>query len=456
MNCPAARRLLEQGVRPRSSPPERAELGFHLAACADCRAYRTHMDGQLLSSLLAAGETRPQSTAPAPIEPATNRTAASRTWRASLSQALWYGSLGLLATFLLAVVIVVVGAALSIFNIHQNVQAMIVPTAGAEIGHPAGVPAVNAAPAATVPIEPTLALAPTQPAPTATLPQPSVTPIPTVLPATPTPPAPPAGGPVTVLLLGSDERPGETGPSRTDAIIIARIDPRSGRVALASLPRDLWVDIPGYGQARINAANVWGIIYNAPEGGLGLARKTVSNLLDIPIDYTIHINFQGFIGAIDALGGVTVDVPKELYDDEFPTMDYGYTVAHFLPGSQQMDGATALMYSRIRHPDNDFERMRRQQTVVVATMARIREQNPMQSLKSLEDVTAALREYVQTDLPEDRMIGLAWALRNFTPAHVERYLLDEDSVSFGIGDDRWAEVADSSAIEALARKLIGQ
>jgi len=259
-----------------------------------------------------------------------------------------------------------------------------------------------------------------------------------------------------VLLLGSDERPGETDPARTDAIIIARIDPHSGRVALASLPRDLWVDIPGYGQARINAANVWGIIYNAPEGGLGLVQKTVSNLLGIPIDYTIHINFQGFIGAIDALGGVSVDVPKELYDDQFPTMDYGYTVAHFLPGSQQMDGATALMYSRIRHPDSDFERMRRQQAVVVAAMARIREQNPLQSLKSLEDLTAALRAYVQTDLPEDRMIGLAWALRDFTPDRVERYLLDEESISFGIGDDRWAEVADPSAIETLAHKLIGQ
>src|SRR6185436_10003412 len=107
-------------------------------------------------------------------------------------------------------------------------------------------------------------------------------------------------------------------------------------------------------------------------------------------------------------------------------------------------------------PDSDFERMRRQQAVVVAAMARIREQNPLQSLKGLEEVTAALREYVQTDIPEDRMIGLAWALRSFSPDHVERYLLDEDSVSFGIGDDRWAEVADPSVIEVLTRKLIGQ
>lgn len=454
MNCSAARRLLEQGVTPGSSPPERAALGFHLAGCADCRTYRANLDDQLLGNLLAATERLPPPTAAVLIEPAAGSAVARRNWRESLSRALWYGSLGLLAAFLLAVVIVIAGAALSIFNIHRNVQAMIVPTASAPISHPALVPAVNAAPAATATSTPPPA--PTQLRPTATRVQPSATPIPTLPPPTPTLAAPAAGGPITVLLLGSDERPGETDPARTDAIIVARIDPRSGRVALVSLPRDLWVEIPGYGHARINAANVWGIIYNAPEGGLGLAQKTVSNLLGIPIDYTIHINFQGFIGAIDALGGVTVDVPKELYDDAFPTMDYGYTIAHFLPGPQQMDGATALMYSRIRHPDSDFERMRRQQAVVVAALARIREQNPMQSLKSLEDVTAALRAYVQTDLPEDRMIGLAWALRDFAPDRVERYMLDEASVSFGIGDDRWAEVADPSALEALAHKLIGQ
>jgi polyisoprenyl-teichoic acid--peptidoglycan teichoic acid transferase len=456
MNCPVARHLLEQGVRPGSAPPERAALGFHLAGCADCRVYRTHMDSQLLSSLLAAAQTLPQSAGPALIEPAINATAANRARRVSFSQVLWYGGLGLLATFLLAVVIIVVGAALSIFTIHQNVQAMIVPTAGAQISHPTAMPVGHAAPTATAPIEPTLAPAPTQLLPTATLPPPSVTPIPTALPPTPTPPAPPAGDAITILLLGSDQRPGETDPARTDAIIVARIDPHSGRVALLSLPRDLWVEIPGYGYARLNAAHVWGIIYNAPAGGVGLARQTVSNLLGIPIDYTMQINFQGFIGAIDALGGVTVDVPKELYDDQFPTMDYGYTVAHFLPGPQQMDGTTALMYSRIRHPDSDFERMRRQQAVVVAVMARIREQNPLQSLKSLEDVTAALRAYVQTDLPEDRMIGLAWALRDFSPEHVERYVLDEHSISFGVGDDRWAEVADPSALAALTRQLIGQ
>jgi LCP family protein required for cell wall assembly len=259
-----------------------------------------------------------------------------------------------------------------------------------------------------------------------------------------------------VLLHGSDRRPGESGPSRTDAIVVARIDPDRQRVALLSLPRDLWVEVPGYGATRINAAHVWGMIYNDPEGGPGLARRTVGNLLGIPIDYTVLIDFEGFIGAIDALGGIEVDVPKELYDARFPTMDYGYTVAHFLPGRQHMDGATALVYSRIRHPDSDFERMRRQQAVLVGVLDRLRSQNVLQNLKSIEEITAALRGYVQTDMPEERMIGMAWALRNAAPGGVERLVLDQSMVSFGIGSDQYAEVARPGAIEALAQQLLGQ
>jgi polyisoprenyl-teichoic acid--peptidoglycan teichoic acid transferase len=169
----------------------------------------------------------------------------------------------------------------------------------------------------------------------------------------------------------------------------------------------------------------------------------------------VMIDFEGFIGAIDALGGVDVDVTKELYDEAFPTMDYGYTVAHFLPGRQHMDGATALMYSRIRHPDSDFERMRRQQAVLAGVLGRLREQDAATSLRSLEAVTAALRGFVQTDIPEDRLIGIAWALRDFAPERIEHYVLDENMVSFGIGDDRYAEVAQPGAVEALAQQLLG-
>jgi polyisoprenyl-teichoic acid--peptidoglycan teichoic acid transferase len=348
-------------------------------------------------------------------------------------------------------------ATLSIYHIHQSVQAMTIPSPTLPGAAPTHAPTAEPArPTPPLGSQPQLAAAAQ---PRATAPRPSATPLlltPTPLLLTPTPRAPPAGGPVNILLLGSDRRPDESEPSRTDAVIIAHLDPERHRVALLSLPRDLIVEVPGYGETRINAANVWGETYGAPGGGVALARQTVEHLLGIPIDYVVYIDFQGFIGAIDAAGGVTVDVPTELYDPQFPTMDYGYTVAHFLPGPQQMDGATALMYSRIRHSDSDFARMRRQQQVLAGLLASLRDQNIFESLRRIDEVTAALRDYVRTDIPEERMLGLAWALRDTTPDQIEHYLLDANMITFGVGSDRWAEVAVPGAIDRLVAQLIGQ
>lgn len=449
MNCAEARRLLEGGAQPGSATPERARLGFHLAGCAACRAHQAALRQSLLADLL--GQVAP-APAPTPELPATRQPAGSPpSHPPAPGRRLRRVALGGLSIAGLAAAIVAIWVGFSLFRTHRNVQAMIVSTDAAT--EPPSLLATSAE--TSRPPAPSAAPPPTAVPPTRT-PAPTRAPTPTTPPATATPTTPPAGGPITVLLLGSDRRPGESDPSRTDAIVVARIDPDRHRVALLSLPRDLWVEIPGYGATRINAAHVWGIIYGDPAGGIGLASKTVSNLLGIPIDYTVLIDFESFIGAIDSLGGIDVEVAKELYDPEFPTMDYGYTEARFLPGRQHMDGATALMYSRIRHPDSDFERMRRQQAVLVGILDRLREQNALQAIKSLEDVTSALRGYVQTDMPEERIVGLAWALRDFTPGQVERYLLDEDMISFGIGEDRWAEVAHPGAIDALVMQLLGQ
>src|SRR5262245_3709327 len=449
MDCREARRLIDQGVVPGSASAERATLGFHLAGCADCRAYRAALQERLLANLLL-NQTRPAPRRPAPPPPPTRRPSQGL----SLPQAVRYIAFGLLTALVLTAMIVLGQATLSVYHIHRSVQAMTLPSPTLP-----GAVAPTASPTEQTPPTPSVD-ARSQPAvaaqatPTS---RPSATPRATpTLPPTPTPQAPPAGGPVNILLLGSDRRPDESEPSRTDAVIIAHIDPERHRIALLSLPRDLIVEIPGYGQTRINAANVWGENYDAPGGGVGLARETVSNLLGVPIDYSVYIDFEGFIGAIDALGGVTVDVQKELYDPQFPTMDYGYTEAHFLPGPQHLDGATALMYSRIRHPDSDFERMRRQQQVLAGIAGAVRDQNAFESLKRLEDLTTALRGYVKTDIPEERLMGLAWALRDISSEQIERYQIDENMVSFGVGDDRWAEIVQPASIAGLVRDLMGE
>jgi LCP family protein required for cell wall assembly len=264
-----------------------------------------------------------------------------------------------------------------------------------------------------------------------------------------------AGQAINVLLLGIDRRPGETYAARADAIMVARLDPDRERVALLSLNRDLIVEIPGYGWARINAANAHGELMLGEGGGIDLTRRTVSNLLDIPIDYVAQVNFQGFMGAIDAIGGVTIDVEEELYDPRYPTMDYGYTEAHFLPGPQHMDGERALMYSRVRHMDSDFERLRRQQAVMVGVLERVREQHALNQVQKLAGLTTALRDYIRTDMPPERMANLAWSFRNFEPDMVERYALNANMVQQNvIPGDPYATIALPGTIETLVQQLV--
>lgn len=252
---------------------------------------------------------------------------------------------------------------------------------------------------------------------------------------------------LTVLLLGVDRRPEETGPARADSIIVARIDPARQRIALLSLPRDLVVNIPGYGADRINAANVHGELYPALGGGAELTRKTVSQLLGIPIDHVVAVDFRGFISAVDAIGGITLDVPTELHDT--------YSNVHFAPGVQHMDGLRTLWYSRVRHMDSDFHRMSRQHAVLLGILSRIREQNMLQQLRSIAKMTGALRGYVQTDVSEGQMINLAWTFRNVAPDAIERYRLDEQMISTFVNPaDPYAQYASPGAIDKLVRQLL--
>ncbi len=268
------------------------------------------------------------------------------------------------------------------------------------------------------------------------------------------PTRPGAPEPVTVLLLGTDRRPGEEVTPRSDAVLVARIDPGRKRVALLSLPRDLWVAIPGHGNNRLNAAYLWGERDGPPGGGLALARATVSDALGLPIDHGVVVDFRGFAGIIDALGGVNVDVPRPLVDHAFPTADYRVTTVRFAAGRQRMDGTTALAYARIRHPDSDFERGLRQQAVLVAIAERLRERGDLATWFAARRVSAALVGYVQTDMPVERMLELLWALRDLDPAAVEHYAFTEADVRFGVDNDRVAQAPRPGVVERYARLLL--
>ncbi|HEX8220809.1 MAG TPA: LCP family protein [Chloroflexia bacterium] len=208
--------------------------------------------------------------------------------------------------------------------------------------------------------------------------------------------------PVNILLIGLDQRVGVE-ETRTDTQIIVHIDPAARTAALVSLPRDLWVEIPGHGEDRINAAYKTGE-KEKPGSGPTLAKATVRENFGIPIHYFAMVNFKGFEQIVDTLGGVTIDVPRPLVDNEFPFQEFGATRVYIPAGLQHMDGHTALQYARSRHADSDIGRNSRQQQVLLA----IKEQGvSLDVLAHISELAEELGDSVRTDLLPTQIGSLA-------------------------------------------------
>lgn len=159
---------------------------------------------------------------------------------------------------------------------------------------------------------------------------------------------------ITVVAMGLTQR--TTEPARTDTLLVIDIDPAHHRVNELSVPRDLWVNIPGYGQGKL------AIAYEI--GGPRLAAYTLERDLNIPVDYSVALTFKSFTRLVNAMGGVTVNVPQELKDPTYPCLvGYDYCPIDIKPGVQHMDGATALEFVRERHAfaQQDLARVKDQQ-----------------------------------------------------------------------------------------------
>ena len=199
-------------------------------------------------------------------------------------------------------------------------------------------------------------------------PAPTETPVPTITPITPLSlgtPFPTSGKDVVnILLLGADYSTSKV--SRTDAIIVASIRPGDRMVTLISIPRDLYVSIPGWEMQRINTAYLHGELSGYPGGGAALVKETILRNLGVTIDYLAMVNFDGFRQIIDTLGGVDVPLACRFTDYRLNSARndlYLYSVG---PGIVHMDGYTALWYARSRMSSNDFDRGRRQQEILRA------------------------------------------------------------------------------------------
>jgi LCP family protein required for cell wall assembly len=187
-------------------------------------------------------------------------------------------------------------------------------------------------------------------------------------------------GVVNIALLGIDQRPNEGG-FRTDSLMILSLDPQDGTATLISIPRDLYVYIPGWRIDRINTAD--------PRGGFDMLRSTLLYNFGLTMDHWVLVNFWNFTSIVDSLGGLDVQVTGYLADE------CGRRFWRYAPGTYHMDGFTALCYVRMREASSDFDRMRRQQEVVLALFDKILS---LDGLSHIPDLYSRFNSSVQGDL----------------------------------------------------------
>ncbi|MBN1873744.1 MAG: LCP family protein [Anaerolineae bacterium] len=233
---------------------------------------------------------------------------------------------------------------------------------------------------------------------------------------------------VTVLALGIDEREQEEGPWRTDTIMVLTLDPVAKQGGVLSIPRDLWVPIPGYKDGRINTAHFLGDLYGYPGGGPALARDTVEYNLGEPIHYYARINFQGFVELVNLIGGVDIYVDETINDPTYPDYNYGYDPLYIEAGFHHFDGEMALKYARTRHGSSDFDRARRQQQVMLAVLDRVTSMEMLPTLaKNMPKLYDIMQASVQTDLALDQILALANVTTQVEHTNIRFGVIDQTS-----------------------------
>ena len=212
---------------------------------------------------------------------------------------------------------------------------------------------------------------------------------------------------VTVLMMGLDYRDwvaGESAP-RSDTMMLVTIDPITLKAGMMSIPRDLWVEIPGFGYNRINTAYMLGEAYNLPGGGPGLAMQTVENLVGVPIQYFAVVDFQTFERFIDEIGGIDVLVQQRVKISPIGRLSRWLDAKPY-----HLDGPDALAYARVRkNAGGDFGRAERQQQVIMAIMDRVIGLDMLPRLVARSpSIYQEVASGIRTNLSLEQMVSLAW------------------------------------------------
>jgi LCP family protein required for cell wall assembly len=241
---------------------------------------------------------------------------------------------------------------------------------------------------------------------------------------------------INVLILGLDYRDWEAGngPPRSDTMIVATIDPVSKTASLLSVPRDLWVNIPGFGQDKINAAYFNGEANRLPGGGPELAVKTVEEFLGIEIQYWAQIDFTAFVQFVDYIGGVKIEVPSRIKLEFIGTSNEKYLD----PGRYTLDGAYALAYIRNRSEgDGDFSRAQRQQQMILAIRNQLLRRDIQRMMfsnpKGIWDIFS---QNIHTNIPFADAFNLGKLALQVNAEEIKQYVISPpEYVTFGVSPD---------------------
>jgi LCP family protein required for cell wall assembly len=241
-----------------------------------------------------------------------------------------------------------------------------------------------------------------------------------------------SGGRINILLLGSDTDQKFQNGYLAQTDIVVTIDPSTKSVGMLSIPRDLYINVPGYGMMKLDEAFYYGDAYN--HNGVGLSRLTISQDFGIPINYYAWVGLSGFIKVVDTAGGVDIDVTHPITDDIYPddTVNskdtFAYKRLYLAPGPQHLDGPTALEYVRSRHADlvGDFGRSARQQQMLSSLKTRLVNSN---IISKLPELAKDMNGYLKTDMQILDIIKLMNFARTIDPAKIQRIILSPPTYS---------------------------
>lgn len=259
----------------------------------------------------------------------------------------------------------------------------------------------------------------------------------------------------TIIIGGLDRRPDQTDRAAlVDSLLLLSIDPKAGGVGLLSIPRDLYVTVPGEDERqRINRAHLLGEWRSPNGGGALLLQQTLFQNFGMRIHNYLLLDFTALIQSVDQLGGVEITIDYDIADERYPDMNFGYDPFYLAAGTHWLNGYDALRFARTRHGNNDVRRAERQQQVIYAIRDRALSLDFLDLLGRLPGLLAALGNNVYTGLSLDEIIQLAVFARDIKLEDINMRVMNFQYVQEYLTDEEFAQQVLVPIEERLPRLL---